>query len=369
MLAFILLFGGWVAYEDIRYGKIRNRVLLLGVAVGLVFNLALALSARWGYNDFIEPGAEWKYLWVVGLDVLVSFLLGFCLWIFRFWAAGDAKLFAVLSLLLPLRFYHNNFLEYFQSFVLFFNTFLVLIVLLVLEFIWKLANRFVRERQWTQSSNLLSSLWKRISADPLGTLKVVVGLVALFLAVRLLRQFARDWLWAEFHFNKTLMYLILFIFLEPLQGFFRRRWVFLGAVAGLLSVTGWWAWQGQWNEILGLFQIGFFMIVLIVFSVVYDFYTDNFDVRLVPPVELHSGSIVSDRCLTGLKRREGFNNEALGTVEADGLNPRQVEVLTSWLRKNAPTEDVEVCNTVPFTPGMVLGTIATVLFSGYILVI
>ena len=130
VLAYIAVLGSWVLYEDLRYGKIRNRLLLASLIVGVVWNVGLFLRARLGQDDFVPADKALAYLGAVGLDVALSLLLGFVMWLLRLWAAGDAKLFAVLTLLLPLRYYRHNLLAYFPSFVLFFNTFIVFFGLL-----------------------------------------------------------------------------------------------------------------------------------------------------------------------------------------------------------------------------------------------
>lgn len=392
ILLYIAVLGAWVMYEDLRYGKIRNRLVLVSLVVGLMWNFWLAGSAHFlGGNAFIPEGAALAYLGAVALDVSISFLLAFILWIFRFWAAGDAKLFTVLTLLVPLRYYRHNMLDYFPSFVLFFNTFLVFFVLLLLEFSAKLIRRFWVERQWRQAGKLGGWFKTKVIARPLPIIRMIVGLIMLFLIIKWIRFFVQRWIWAEFHLNKTLIFLLLFLMMEPLRNVFRKPLVFGLTLLGLSGTVAYWAWHGQTENIINLVSLGAFMIFLILFKEIYEFYTDRFDVRLVTPVELHAGMIVSDKQLSLYTNNSNFNNERFGTMEADGLTPEQVEILQTWLLRQGaegdqaegggdgegaqPSEDaeaaltIEICNTVPFTPGIVLGTLATVIFAGYIIVI
>jgi len=369
ILLYIALIGAWVLYEDLRYGKIRNRVLVFSLAVGLVWNGWLFVDARFLGNDFIPADKAFAYLGAVGLDVAISFALAFLLWIFRFWAAGDAKLFTVLTLLLPLRVYRQNMLDYFPSFVLFFNTFIVFFGLILAEFVGKVVVRFFARRLYREHGALWRAFKAKVLDRPGTTLKLLVGLIALFLIVKFIRHFLRDWIWAGFHLNQTMLYLVLFILLEPLRDLFRKPWVFALSLAVLLGTMAWWGWQGNMKEIEDVLSISAFMVGLIVFKEIYDTYTDRFDVREVSPVEIHPGAVLSDKQVKRLTSNSEFNNEQFGVMEADGLSPRQVEVLTTWCVKTDPTMKLEIYNTIPFTPGIVLGTLATVVFAGYILVI
>jgi archaeal preflagellin peptidase FlaK len=370
ILLFIAAIGGVITYEDIRYGKIRNRIILWGLGVGVAWNLLLFALARFaGANEFIGQDMAWQYLGTVALNATLTFLIGFLLWLFRFWAAGDAKLFAVLSLLLPLEFYKANMLSYFPSFVLFFNTFIVFFAILVVEFSVKLCWRFFRERQYRQRGKLWRAVVDKVTSDPFGVVKMIVGLIIFFLIIKWIRFFLAEWIGLAIELNKTMIYVVLFLMLEPLRDFFRNKWVFLATLSGLFGTLGYWAIVGSYDEIYHVLNIGMFIVVLIVFKEIYEFYTDRFDVRQVSPVELHGGMVLSDKYHKLITGNSDFNNERFGRMEADGMSSEQVEILTTWLVKNEPEARVEVCNTIPFTPGIVLGTVATIVMHGYIIVI
>jgi len=367
VLAYIAVLGAWITYEDLRYGKIRNRLLLLSLGVALAWNAWLFVRARLGLDDFVPADQALAYLGAVGLDFLLSLLLGFVMWLLRLWAAGDAKLFAVLTLLVPLRYYRHNLLEYFPSFVLFFNTFVVFFGLLALEFAARLAVRFVREKLYRRRGEAWALLRTKVIERPLHVVTLVVGLLAIFLIVKWVRFFLRDWLWeAGFHVNRTAMFVMLAVLMAPLRDFFRKPWVFGVSLAGLIGSLTYWGVTGDTKAIIDVLSMSLFTVALVIGKALYDVYTDHFDVREVMAVELCPGTVLSDKQLKELSADPNFNNKRFGSMEADGLSPEQVEVLVSWLVKNKPDQRIEVCNTIPFTPGIVLGTLATVIFAGYV---
>ena len=59
--------------------------------------------------------------------------MGFLLWRFRLWSAGDTKLFTLYALLVPLDFYSKSFVFYFPSFNLLINLFIPLLLVLILN--------------------------------------------------------------------------------------------------------------------------------------------------------------------------------------------------------------------------------------------
>jgi Flp pilus assembly protein protease CpaA len=128
LLPVIFLIGAITSYEDFRYGKIRNKWIVLGLAWGI---LIYALFLCWGILiPFIQKIYQVplisilpSYILKVFINSFLSLCVGFSLWYFDLWSAGDAKLFAVFSLLLPLDSYWRTYLPYFPSFVLLVNIF------------------------------------------------------------------------------------------------------------------------------------------------------------------------------------------------------------------------------------------------------
>jgi hypothetical protein len=119
------------SYQDFSFGKIKNKWIILGLCWGL---LAYGFLFLWSHAAFFLP--HWinpltfsfaltaDYILKVLINTLISFVVGYILWYFRLWSAGDAKLFVVLTFLLPLDYYSKNFFLYFPSIILLINVFL-----------------------------------------------------------------------------------------------------------------------------------------------------------------------------------------------------------------------------------------------------
>jgi len=123
----IIFIGGVTSYEDIRYGKIKNKWILSGLIGGiLIFLLGISL----GIID------NWAYIQKVIINTFIALVVGYLMWQYKLWAAGDAKLFALYAFLVPLNYYSNWYLEYFPSFVLLVNTFLLALCFLLAKAIY-----------------------------------------------------------------------------------------------------------------------------------------------------------------------------------------------------------------------------------------
>ena len=128
----VIIIGLATSWEDIKFGKIRNKWILLGLAGGIALQAA-ALAGGFLPTDLIFSGL---------LNALIALLVGYLLWYFDLWAAGDAKLFFVFALLLPLSYYSRTYLPFFPSFALLVNTFVPVLLFLLAQSIFFLFKKF-----------------------------------------------------------------------------------------------------------------------------------------------------------------------------------------------------------------------------------
>ncbi len=111
LLAFLIPFGIITSYHDIRYGKIRNKHILVALLYGIFINLAYTFNL--------------SYLGFVAVNATIALSVSFLAWYFTFCTAGDSKLFFAYSFLVPLGIYEYGFIEYFPSATIIINTLLL----------------------------------------------------------------------------------------------------------------------------------------------------------------------------------------------------------------------------------------------------
>lgn len=94
-LLFILIFlMGICAYTDLRYGKVKNSVLIVALVIALPIQSALFIC---GDADFFG----------FGVNIFVGVLFALSLYALGFWAAGDCKLLITIFLIFPYTLYWN----------------------------------------------------------------------------------------------------------------------------------------------------------------------------------------------------------------------------------------------------------------------
>jgi len=149
LLPMFFFVGLAVTYEDFRYGKIRNRWILLGVVWALsvyflffLWDLIGPSLTHFYYTHFLHLGQDAPmpifsippiFFLKVLMNSLIAFVVAFLMWRAKSWSAGDAKLFFVFSLLIPTTHYWKSYLPFFPSLALLVNIFIPLLLFLFLK--------------------------------------------------------------------------------------------------------------------------------------------------------------------------------------------------------------------------------------------
>jgi Flp pilus assembly protein protease CpaA len=91
----ILALGIITSYTDIKEGKIRNKHLIIISVLGLFLYIIF----------FFIKQISLQFIFLTLVNLGIGALIGIFLWFLGFWSAGDAKLFSVYLLIIPLIFY------------------------------------------------------------------------------------------------------------------------------------------------------------------------------------------------------------------------------------------------------------------------
>ena len=91
-LPMILFLGIVTSYEDIKYGKIRNKWVLAAI----LYSVFIYFFLFFFYDGY---SLDYPYFGFLLLNGVLALMAGFLLWKLEFWKAGDAKLFFAFSLM------------------------------------------------------------------------------------------------------------------------------------------------------------------------------------------------------------------------------------------------------------------------------
>jgi len=138
-LPLIIIFGLITSYEDIYEGKIKNRYILLAILISIIIYISMI------FVGITNPdiNINWSFLTQTLINSFIALLLGFIVWLGNFWSAGDAKLFFIYSLIIPITIYSVDRIPIFPSFYIIFNSF---IPFLMLAFVITVREKIVDKR-------------------------------------------------------------------------------------------------------------------------------------------------------------------------------------------------------------------------------
>lgn len=360
--------GGWVLYTDLRFQKIRNRVLLWGAAfAGAAYGLALAatLSATVGVPLLGGVYFNWSFYQALLFHVLLAGAAALALWNLKIWPAGDAKLFALFSLLLPLA---ASDLPTFPGWL--FMTCLINIFLppafyiVARALVWALRGAAsIFDPDW-RAATFAKAVWKlracrRHPAYP-RRLGARLALHQLYYVSYYLVIFAlRRQLPASAAWMGPLVGVALMLTVGRLQNRLQRGpYVFLPA---FLLGAAWMVWMYGWTAALAAVGRGlqFALTVGLAAELAY-WYLSRRETRDVPVDQLQPFQVLAEETLTLFRRDVVFLGENFNLTYKDGILPRQVEDVKAWLKRRG-IESAVVYNTAPFAPWIVLGFALTLL--------
>lgn len=250
----VLFFIGLItSYEDIKYGKIRNKWIRFGLFWGLFviaffflwYLIAAPVTRFFFFNVLGRPEGSPapvftvypSYLLNVLLNSALSLFITFLMWRQRAWAAGDAKLFFIYSLLLPLGYYQKAYLPLFPSFALMINIFIPAILFLFFRSAWHVAKLAIGN---FSSLNLRLYLKKKIAerASIKEQLLRMSGFLAIF---TLFGLFSKRF--PPIGSFQSYLFPALIIFSQPISRFLDKKivkkivFIFLGSVVIFDIVT------------------------------------------------------------------------------------------------------------------------------------
>jgi hypothetical protein len=218
-----LFFIGLVtAYQDFKEGKIRNKWIVLGLiwGLGIYFLLLIwALVVPYLYQIFSKPFTFVlpSYIFKVFINSTIALIVGYLLWYFDLWSAGDAKLFFIFSLLLPLKYYWRTALPYFPSFVLLVNTFLPALLFLMCQNTFY----FLKSLSIAKIINLGKLNLSKLKTNYRSFLKTFLGFFLLFMVFRIIKLELKNLIAGYW---QGIIFLLITLARKSLNKAFKKNW-------------------------------------------------------------------------------------------------------------------------------------------------
>lgn len=372
-LGVILIIGGAATASDWQENRVPNRLVLMGLAAfagGLVYHLAASALGHRGLRwlDLGEYYLPWRFFPMLGVHAFLSLAAGWILWRLDIWPAGDAKLYIVLSWLLPLADANLSGFPSLLFLVFLVNCFVPPGLLFAGEALVRLAAAVppifsdgIVVAVKAAGDRVVRRI-KDIRLSRLEAAALLVNLACLFFVMRFAQALLhRQPLGA---FGQLMVFLAMLIAWQRIAAMFHRPslgaaalCVFCGcavsAVAAGLDLAGL-----LWSTAKTMVNFGFFLSFA---HMVFDYVIERSSRTEIPPEELRPGALLCDESWEALAK-----DAAGGILEersCDGLTAGQAEALRGRMTARGE-RSLSVYRTVPFAAWIFLSAILTLTRSG-----
>lgn len=355
----IFFIGIITSYEDIKIGKIQRKWIVFGLLWSISGYFFLYLLSRLRLIDY--GGINYSYFKDIFINTFISVVIAYLLWKCGIWAAGDAKLFIVYTLLIPLDYYSKGYLPYFPSFTLLLNIFIPVFLFIMIMAFFKLINIIIyvfkgenkKKGLFLFAKETLAKIMAKIRGSWQNLVGILIGYLSIFLGLQIMTS--------RLHLNPIWTVMLMLIAFKPIsEGIKKSRGLLLLTSIILVVYFGYNVIYHQ--GILELIPILKSLIRLILlFGILkailnlYIKYTqvDKIDIHNLRPKML----LADDVPKRFQKEFKGFQDE-LGTIYPDGLSDEQTELIKKiYLERGYET--IEVYKTFPFAIWIFWGAILT----------
>jgi Flp pilus assembly protein protease CpaA len=349
----LFIVGILCSYTDIKSGKIKN----VHIKYGLYSVAVLYLFAITYFYFLLHSKTALPYILEMLLNGFVSLIVGYFLWHFKLWSAGDAKLFTLFALMIPLDFYANYYLKYLSAFVLLANTFSIILLFLMGEIFLSL----LKSRK--EFSKKIKKSWKakNIKPEAINFIKTFltffVSLTAIRLIMRPLSQVSGFNPQGDFASVAIVALFLIRIFL--LKRFLKnKKAIFIIGASGLIYSIYLISTHQQLLFFDTIKTTFVFMITISFFFRALAYYLEKKGTQKIKIEDLQ-GNMILEKPKEG-RLKEIIEKEGCEAVYSGELEMEKMTLLKKILLKEENVE-IKIYKTLHFAPFLFAGCIATIL--------
>jgi len=384
----IFIIGFVTSFEDFKYGKIRNKWIKIGFLWGLaVFGLYVFWNFFFLFLQYFEIAPRsvfllrFSYLGEVLLNTGIALVVGFLMWYWNAWSAGDAKLFALFSFLLPLKFYSETYLSYFPSFALLINIFVIALGIFLMILSWTFFHWFFTKERKALSEKEKIIQKKKFRKNLFSLFKEVLNLLVIFFVIVsffgiIFRGTSGKSLIYFFTITLGLEKWVLFIALLGIFVFLMKflqkikKIFYVAAVALLIWLFYQWIIFNQ-SPLLAIRPMLSITAAIVfggfAFRKMFDWHVNKKEVQEVNIENLKVGMRLTEESLNILKNKdEKLFKESIGKIYSDGLTAKQVLFLKKIIEDKKIIK-LKIYKPSPFAILIFIGLIVTIILRGSII--
>lgn len=309
-LPLILIISLFSVYTDIKFGKIKNKLVFYGY--GMCLFLYVCFFSWTAYVG--EFNLSYFLAWII--NAVFCVLGGYLLWHYRIWSAGDGKLFIVIGTFLPVSIYSNTYFPYFPALVLLINIFIVGLIYLIFN-ILKNTDFKVLLKEFKESC------FKKI-----GFSNLISSFFSFFLILFVIDQI---FMYLKLESNVFYNLVLMFLLYKPMNKIKKEIIYLLGVIViGLLLFDKLILSDGFWKSFIYSFVL--FKLLRSIFFSFFNKMSGMFFVKEISVYDLKEGMMVADV----FEKRKNLTTEEFIEIEKTGaeiLKPKS----TYYIRRKRQT--------------------------------
>lgn len=367
----ILALGIITSYQDIKIGKIRNKWIIMALAYACVVYIGLI-----SYTYF-TVGIRIHYIIELVTNMLFAIGIGFGVWYFGIWTAGDGKLFIAFAALIPLSSYSLGYQEWIPSITLLINIFVPACLIMLGFILFKIKIKHIKKVLIEFLQNFF---------QPKTLLNSAISLFAIFWGMQILLSSIGL---GNAFFLRLILTMVVFAAIQKKLGK-KSLYLMLGISLIRLAIDRSIYSFSFWIDFLALVLIWRFIRSFLRGSaskLAYEIFAKDIDINKLKPGMVLSDMIEKKEKMTNqefndlnkeksteiikykedyyIKRSKSpFNINNYIDEEAEGVTQKQIDKI-----KHVGFKFIRVSQTMPFAPFIFLGVIFTIIAKGNILIV
>jgi archaeal preflagellin peptidase FlaK len=341
-LPILIYLGMKSSYTDIKISKIYNKDLLFSLKLGLpilVINVIIGILFK-----------IFSFSIIVNIFINLFFVLttGLIFWTLKLWAAGDAKLFLILSIILPINFFISNHNKLFPSFNSLVNSYIILIFFILIEIIAS-----VNIKKIFNKIDIKQSILFIIKTRLKTFIILLINIIFIVLIVNKIRTYIVNYISLYFNYDLLYIYLIIFIIVNQLIKVFQNKYFFIISILGIIIYICINIYINNFLFINDFLKILSICSLIGILSSLINYYISKTDGVLIFVKDIKKNMILSNKTIFELKNKKKELFTQLKSINPEGLNEDQINIL-----KNHYTDKlIEINKTLPFAPFLFIGII------------
>ncbi|MFH1641592.1 MAG: A24 family peptidase C-terminal domain-containing protein [Nanoarchaeota archaeon] len=343
----VVILGGITTYTDIKYGKIKNKVIVFALSYALIFQ----------FIYFSVFSVEYSYIIQSIFNVVSALIIGYLMWDVGLWTAGDGKLFLAYATLIPLFIYNKaSNIPFFSSMNILINTFVPL-------FFFFLINLLIKTSLIQKKASFKKAF------NPKRVFVLILTLFCFFWIIDIITGILGVGL------NFFYYILLLFLIVYPIERVMKQKFLIVVILICLARIV---FDRSIFTMHFILTFFSFFLVFLVLRYFVIELGFSRFTTS-VPINKLKQGMVPAEMIYKNNERKKILffsffeylrekNNKSLFDIRSEGLTKKDIDKIKKLAQKHPDFKTFQIQQTLPFAPFLFCGAILTIIAQGNVFI-